>query len=348
MNAKENPVELKKPTFCSHVTVDVQPLPDPQQFTCFKALVEATALLLHGAAGKDGDLSAVDYQSAERNTLRKVQIDCFPDDINALVAGKPVPSSSRLITLAPEYDSTVGLIRVGGRLRRSHQLDADAVHPIVLDPSHKITQLLIQNIDKELHHPGAERVFAEIRRKYWILRGREAVKRQQHLCPDCQRWRAKPTVPQMADLPQARYQIFKPPFFSTGMDCFGPFTVKLGRRSEKRWGILFKCLTTRAVHIDLLSSLDTDSFLICHYGASYTGEGNLQSYYQIKAPTLKGEKGSSNSHSHPCVPHCRKSLLNNKFNFDSTLPVVPILEEYGNARLDRSSLPCIPLYKDKA
>lgn len=66
----------------------------------------------------------------------------------------------------------------------------------------------------------------------------------------------------MADLPQARLQLFKPAFFSTGMDCFGPFTVKVGRRNEKRWGILFKCLTTCAIHIDLLHSLDTDSFLM--------------------------------------------------------------------------------------
>ncbi|XP_067283159.1 uncharacterized protein [Pseudorasbora parva] len=237
VSTAENPAELKKATFCSHLTVaDAQSLPDPQQFSSFKALVEAAAILRHGAAGKEGDPSAEDHQLAERDILRKSQCDSFPEDFHCLVAGKPVPYSSRLLTLAPEYDHTVGLIRVGGRLRHSQQLDADIIHPVVLDPSHKITQLLIQNIDKELHHPGSERVFAEIRRKYWILRGREAVKRQQFSCPDCQRWRAKPTVPRMADLPQARLQILKPPFFSTGMDCFGPFTVKIGRRCEKTLG----------------------------------------------------------------------------------------------------------------
>lgn len=71
-----------------------------------------------------------------------------------------------------------------------------------------------------------------------------------------------PNVPKMADLPEARLRLLKPPFFSTGMDCFGPFTVKVGRRLEKRWGIIFKCLTTRAVHLDILSGLDHDSFLM--------------------------------------------------------------------------------------
>lgn len=307
ISTSEDLAELKKPTFCSHITVaEVQPIPDPQQFSSFKALVEAAALIRHGAAGKVGDPSAEDHQLAERDILRKAQRDSFPEDFHCLSAGKPVYSSSRLMNLAPEYDPTVELIRVGGRLRRSEQLDADIMHPIVLDPSHKLTQLIIHDMDKELHHPGAERVFAELRRRYWILRGREAVKRQQRLCPDCQRWRAKVIVPQMADLPQSRLQIFKPPFFSTGMDCFGPFTVKIGRRHEKRWGILYKCLTTRAVHIDLLSSLDTDSFLmslrrfisrrgkpselLSDQGTNFKGgERELQESFKSMCPTLQTE-----------------------------------------------------------
>ncbi len=66
----------------------------------------------------------------------------------------------------------------------------------------------------------------------------------------------------MAELPPSRLRLYKPPFWSTGMDCFGPFNVSVGRRHEKRWGLLFKCQTTRCVHLELLSSLDTDHFLL--------------------------------------------------------------------------------------
>jgi len=140
ISTSDNPAELKKPAFCSHMTIaEVQSLPDPQQFSSFKALVEAAALLRHGTAGKEGDPLAEDHQLAERDILRQVQYDSLPEDFHCLVAGKPVPHSSHLITLAPEYDHTVGLIRVGGRLRHSQQLDADVIHPLVLDPPHKIT-----------------------------------------------------------------------------------------------------------------------------------------------------------------------------------------------------------------
>lgn len=66
----------------------------------------------------------------------------------------------------------------------------------------------------------------------------------------------------MADLPPARLHLSKPPFYSTGMDCFGPFQLKIGRRAERRWGLIFKCLTTRAVYLDLLTALDSDAFLM--------------------------------------------------------------------------------------
>lgn len=68
----------------------------------------------------------------------------------------------------------------------------------------------------------------------------------QYSCPDCQHWRAKPTNPKMADLPPAHLRLHKPAFYSSGIDCFGPFMVKIGRRTKKLWGIIFKCMTTRA------------------------------------------------------------------------------------------------------
>ncbi len=66
----------------------------------------------------------------------------------------------------------------------------------------------------------------------------------------------------MADLPPSRLRLFQPAFYSTGVDCFGPYLIKIGRRHEKRWGIIFKCLTTRAVYLDLLYQMDSDSFLM--------------------------------------------------------------------------------------
>ncbi|KAJ8017149.1 hypothetical protein DPEC_G00014760 [Dallia pectoralis] len=260
---EEDESELRKSVFCGVSSVVSGPAaPEASQYETWKELLEATAETLHGAAGMSGERTSQAYQDAETLIIRKAQQDSFPDELPLLKAGKPIPSNSRLLTLSPELDKTNDLIRVGGRLRRAEELDQAMVYPVVMDPGHATTKLLIQDYDQRLCHPGPERVFAEIRRTYWILRGREAVRRYQHICTECQRWKARPNVPKMADLPAARLRLFQPAFFSTGMDCFGPFMVKVGRRTEKRWGIIFKCLMTRAVHLDLLTSIDADSFLM--------------------------------------------------------------------------------------
>ncbi|XP_073718037.1 uncharacterized protein [Misgurnus anguillicaudatus] len=251
--------ELKKLTFCGLVTSDLS-LPDPHKFGTFSDYLKA--LIESSNNGSPTIATAEDYKEAELTALRQIQEESFPDEVLHLKSAKPLPSSSRLLCLAPELDNSTNLIRVGGRLRQISPLAEDNIHPIVIDPHHPLTKLIIKDYDDRLHHPGPERVFSELRRKYWVIRGRAAIRQHQRQCTECQKWRAKPHPPRMADLPPARLRIHQPVFYSTGIDCFGPYLIKIGRRNEKRWGIIFKCMTTRAVHIDLLTSIDSDSFLM--------------------------------------------------------------------------------------
>ena len=64
----------------------------------------------------------------------------------------------------------------------------------------------------------------------------------------------------MADLTEERLDA-STAFTIVEVDYFGRFIVKSGRRNEKRCCCLFTCLTMRAVHIEVVPKLDTDSCL---------------------------------------------------------------------------------------
>lgn len=210
--------ELRKSFFCAHVAVLQSSLPDPEQHTTWADLVQATYQSEHRTASPL--MSASQRVDTELLLLRQALWDSFPDEVHALQNAKVIHANSRLSTLSPEYNQTMGLIRVGGRLRKAEKLEIDTLHPVVLAPDHPITKLIIQDYDNRLLHPGPERVFAEIRRTYWIIRGRQAIKKYQHQCIDCRKWRSNPVNPKMADLPAARLRLYQPPFWSTGVDCF--------------------------------------------------------------------------------------------------------------------------------
>ena len=64
----------------------------------------------------------------------------------------------------------------------------------------------------------------------------------------------------MAVLPTDK-TIDRPPFTNCGVDMFGPFLIKEGRKELKRYGALFTCLASRTVHIEWTCSMETDSFI---------------------------------------------------------------------------------------
>lgn len=66
----------------------------------------------------------------------------------------------------------------------------------------------------------------------------------------------------MGDLPSARVTAAQP-FSRTGVDYAGPFFIKQGRGKTKlkAYACLFVCMSTKAIHLELVTSLTTEGFL---------------------------------------------------------------------------------------
>ena len=66
----------------------------------------------------------------------------------------------------------------------------------------------------------------------------------------------------MVDLPKDRMCI-EPLFTDCGVDIFGPFVVKDGQKEVKKYGgTLYTCLSSRAIHIEVVHLLSTDFFIL--------------------------------------------------------------------------------------
>ena len=212
-------------------------------------------------------VSLTEMINAEKEIIQHVQRACLGEERHCLEKPTKGPKDRRKVTVSRSSHVfkldpilTGGLLRVGGRLQRA-PIDKDARHPIILPKDHHVVELLVNHYHHIAGHSGVEHTLSLIREKYWILNGRSTVKKIIGKCFGCKKRQSTVCNQKMSDLPEDRVTPSQPPFTYTGVDCFGPFEVKRARSRVKRYGVIFTCLSSRAIHLEVAHSLDTESFL---------------------------------------------------------------------------------------
>ena len=95
---------------------------------------------------------------------------------------------------------------------------------------------------------------------YWIIDGRSAVGHHITNCVVCHKHRGNVQEQKMANLPTDRTKS-EAPFTYCGIDYFGPWHIKEGRKELKRYGVLFTCLSSCAIHLEVAKTLETGSLI---------------------------------------------------------------------------------------
>ena len=201
-------------------------------------------------------LTVQELQQAEHSILKYVQRESFREEIHALEKRCRVKKTSSLFRVDPVLDD--GLLRVGGRLSRA-VMPEEAKHPAILPNNGHVSLLIINHAHREIGHSGRNCVMSLLRQRYWIIRANAAVRSVINKCVICRRQRGKEGEQNMSDLPHDRLIPDEAPFTRTGVDYFGPIEVKRGRCMVKRYVALFTDLKVRAIHMEVVDSLTTDS-----------------------------------------------------------------------------------------
>jgi transposase InsO family protein len=194
--------------------------------------------------------------------VKAVQQFSYAQEFKELMEKQEVAVNSSLKTLHPFIDKE-GLIRVGGRLRHS-TLPYQIIHQMILPANHHFSRLVVSSEHIRLLHAGPQLLIASLREKYWIPRIKSVVKTVIHQCLTCYKLKARATQQLMGELPSARVQPSRP-FLTTGVDYAGPVLLKLGmprsKTTTKGYIAIFVCFATKAIHIEVVTSLTTEAFL---------------------------------------------------------------------------------------
>lgn len=162
-------------------------------------------------------------------------------------------------------------------------------HPLIIPSGSHIATLLVRHFHERSAHQGRHITEGAVHGAgFWIVGGKRLVSSVIHSCVTCRKLPGKMQVQKMADLPAGRVTP-EPPFTTVGLDVFGPWTIvtrrtRGGSAQSKRWVVLFTCMSTRAVHIELIETMSTDSFV-----------NALRRFFSIRGPAklLHSDRGTN-------------------------------------------------------
>ncbi|XP_075531538.1 uncharacterized protein LOC142564428 [Dermacentor variabilis] len=248
-----------------NVTVKDSVLP-LQKYSSLSRLVRVTAWVLrffhnamHPGQKYEGPITTEEVQKAHTCLILQVQLEAFQEELQCLRRSTRMPSDSPIRDLSVIYDDD-GVLRVGGRLNAA-ELSYNVKHPVILPSRHPFTELTISAAHRRLLHAGALETLTELREMYWIVRGRQMVKKVLKKCVTCNRFNSRAATEPVAPLPRERVTQ-APPFDVTGADFAGPLNTKDQGNNRKSYIVIFTCAVTRAIHLELVTDMSTSNFLM--------------------------------------------------------------------------------------
>ena len=246
------------------------------RFSKYNILVTAMAHLIHIARSFSHSVNQKchgwhicrpteeELTKAKACIVRSIQNECYAEELKCVTLGSNIPSSSSLWKLHPVMGND-GLLRVGGHIGLSN-LSTDETHPIIIPARHHLATLLVYHHHQEVKHQGRHLTEGAIRAAgFWLVGAKRCISSLLFKCVICRKLRGKTEHQQMSDLPAERLQV-APPFTYVGVDVFGPWEVvsrrtRGGHSNSKRWAVMFSCMCSRAVHIEVIEAMSASSFI---------------------------------------------------------------------------------------
>ncbi|XP_065083282.1 uncharacterized protein LOC135705462 [Ochlerotatus camptorhynchus] len=307
---------------------------DVQRFSKWSRLQRTTGYVVRATKvflglNAEGPLTQEELLKAEAMIFQQVQKHAYADEYVTLsynnehpdAEPKQIARSSALYKLSPMLDDD-GVLRMNSRIAAAPMVTKDARFPIFLPKGHRVTELLVECYHVRFLHGNHETVVNEIRQRFRIPQLRSVVAKVVKQCQHCRVQKAAPRAPIMAPLPEIRLTAFIRPFTHTGVDYFGPVFVKQGRSTVKRWVALFTCLSIRAVHLEIVHSLSTQSCVMA-IRRFVARRGSPATFYSDNGTNFVGASNLLKEQLKAITEHCAVTFTNVSTRWLFNPPLAP-------------------------
>ena len=182
----------------------------------------------------------------------------------------------------------------------------------MLPKQEKLTDLVLKWCHAKCARGGRGATLSELKRSgYWVENGSSAVRSKLFKCIQCRNLRGKIGIQKLANLPSSRLMEV-PRFTYCGVDMFGPFIIRPRQSEAKRYGAMFTCMNSRAVHIEVNHNLDTNSFKQELRGI-IARRGNIRTIYSDNGSNFIGAGNEQKEPLRKCImkryKHSCKNLV---------------------------------------
>jgi len=207
-------------------------------------------------------LSFSEVEKAKYLLYRLSQLQALPECFEAATQKKQLPRGHALhryhLQISPHQH-----LQALSRVRNADNLREPMVLTILSTKS-ELTRLLLSTLHRVYGHPGTATLISILSTSFVVVGLRNHLKLLSRKCVTCQKTLAKPLSHIMGMLPAVRTTP-APPFAHSGVDFAGPLTLRVGHTRRpvyvKSFIIVFVCMCTKAVHLDLCSNLSTEDFM---------------------------------------------------------------------------------------
>lgn len=210
------------------------------------------------------------YVGCETEILRCDQRNTFPEIFryfeSSNKAKKDIPDLVNKLNIF--LDPEIKVLKVKSKMGKMVKGRISNT-PILLSKSSRFSFLLISDYHRKFNHSGIYYVLHKLKPKYFLLKAYSAVKRVLNECYHCRRFNARPIKVNANDYKEWNINPEKRFFSHCFVDYFGPYFTRYGSEKVKTYGVIFKCVWSKMINVEIVTCADASNFLIAFQNHVY-------------------------------------------------------------------------------